>query len=87
MSDGDLPDLPCQEFVELVTDYLDDALPDDLRARVDQHLAICDGCSRVMAQWRETIRLTGRLAESEVDDVDPQTRRRLMTTFRQLRPR
>ncbi len=87
MSDGDLPDLPCQEFVELVTDYLDDALPDDRRARVDQHLAICDGCSRVMAQWRETIRLTGRLAESEVDDVDPQTRRRLMTTFRQLRPR
>ena len=35
------PDIPCNQFVEIVTDYLDGALaPDDL-ARVEEHLGIC----------------------------------------------
>ena len=34
-------DFPCNEFVELVTEYLDGALsPDDAR-RLEEHLAIC----------------------------------------------
>ena len=57
----------------------------DVRARVDQHLAICPGCRRVLAQWREVVRLTGRLAEREVDEIDPESREALMATFRQLR--
>jgi len=32
-------DLSCQELVELVTDYLEGALPPELRARFDQHIA------------------------------------------------
>jgi anti-sigma factor RsiW len=79
----DLPDLPCSEFVELVTDYLEDALPTDERARVDQHLGTCAGCRTVLAQWHEVMRLTGRLAETEVDDLDPDTRSKLMASFRQ----
>ena len=34
----DLGGLTCKEMVELVTDYLDGALPSDMRARFDQHL-------------------------------------------------
>lgn len=75
-------DLPCQQFVELVTDYLDDALPDEQREQIDEHLGYCDGCTTVLAQWREVVRLTGRLAESEVDEVEPHTRDQLMATFR-----
>lgn len=85
MTERDLPDLPCNQFVELVTEYLDDTLTADERGRVDQHLAICPGCRRVLAQWREVVRLTGRLAETEVDEIDPESREALMTTFRQLR--
>jgi anti-sigma factor RsiW len=80
-------DLPCKEFVELVTDYLDDALPDDLRTRVDRHLATCDGCQNVLAQWRTIIALAGRLTEADVDNTDELTRDRLASTFRALRRR
>ena len=32
-------DISCQEIVELVTDYLEDALPRDERKAFEQHLA------------------------------------------------
>jgi anti-sigma factor RsiW len=80
------PDLPCNLFVELVTDYLDDALPADQRELVDEHLAICVGCATVLDQWRTVIALTGRLAEDEVDRVDPGVRRSLVDAFQRLRP-
>ena len=82
MTDARVPDLPCNEFVELVTDYLDGALPGDLVANIDAHLAICPGCRRVVAQWREVIRLTGQLAGSDVDRIDADIRAQLIATFR-----
>lgn len=75
----------CDELVEMVTDYLEGALPGDERARIDRHLTICEGCRTVLAQWHEVIRLTGRLAEADVDRADPHTRDRLMATFRHRR--
>ena len=81
------PDLACKDFVELITAYLDDALPDDVRADVDQHLDTCDGCQNVLAQWRTIIALAGRLSEADVDNTDELTRDRLISTFRQLRRR
>jgi anti-sigma factor RsiW len=82
VTDAGVPDLPCNELVELVTDYVDGAMPDDLVARIEAHLATCPGCRRVVAQWREVIRLTGQLAESDVERLDPDTRTELMATFR-----
>jgi predicted anti-sigma-YlaC factor YlaD len=82
MTDAQVPDVPCNEFVELVTDYLDGALPDELVAHIDAHLAVCAGCRSVLAQWREVTRLAGRLAQTDVDRVDPDTRAQLMATFR-----
>ena len=81
-ADSSPDDQPCNEFVEIVTDYLEDALPRDERARVDEHLEFCDGCTTVLAQWREVVRLTGRLAEDQVDEVEPSTREHLMSSFR-----
>ena len=43
-----MEDLACQELVELVTDYLEDALPPEERARFDAHLAECPGCSNYL---------------------------------------
>ena len=60
--------LSCHEVVELVTDYLEGALAPDLRARVEEHLAGCDGCTRYLEQMRETIRLTGMLTEEQIPD-------------------
>ena len=36
-----LPELACQDFVEVVTDYLDGALSAVDHQRFEEHLAIC----------------------------------------------
>ena len=73
-------ELTCQEVVELVTDYLDDAaLEPDLRARFDEHLRDCDGCAAYLEQLRTTIRVAGRFAPGAVPDA---TMSRLVAAFR-----
>jgi anti-sigma factor RsiW len=74
--------VPCNELVELVTDYLNDALGVQRRTEVDAHLAICAGCRGVLAQWRTVVRLGRRLAETDVDKVDPAVRAGLLAAFR-----
>ena len=79
-------DLPCAVFVEMVTEYLDGAIPDDLRARLEHHLAFCDGCRSVLAQIERVIQLAGRLTEEEdVDTLPDAQREQLMAAFRAAR--
>ena len=61
MSDTATEPLDCNEFVELVTAYLDDALEPADRQRVLDHLDLCDGCSTYLEQVRATIRAVGDL--------------------------
>jgi anti-sigma factor (TIGR02949 family) len=51
--------MSCKELVELVTDYLDGAMPDDDRARFEAHLALCPPCVEYLAQIESTIRAVG----------------------------
>jgi Putative zinc-finger len=53
-------DLTCRELVDLVTDYLEDALP--LRDRLDfeGHLVWCSWCLDHVDQMRTTIELAGK---------------------------
>jgi anti-sigma factor RsiW len=51
-------ELTCQELVELVTDYFEDKLPPDQRARFEAHVAGCPGCEIHLEQMRTTIALT-----------------------------
>ena len=69
----------CREVVELVTDYLDDALDPKARARLDAHLRDCDGCAAYLEQLRATIRVAGRLAPGAIPDA---TMSRLVAAFR-----
>ncbi len=70
--------LTCQEFVELVTDYLEGGLSPEDRARFESHLPLCRGCAEYLAQMRETIRTTGQLRE---ESLDPLTREQLLSLF------
>jgi anti-sigma factor RsiW len=79
--------MECKDFVDLVTAYLDDELPEDVRAQVDEHLAGCDGCQNVLGQWRTILALAGRLTEDDVDNTDEVTRDRLISIVRGLRRR
>jgi anti-sigma factor RsiW len=58
-------DLSCQELVELVTAYLDGALPPRERARFEAHLDECTGCARYVEQMRTTVAITGATAGLE----------------------
>ena len=58
--------LTCRELVELVTEYLDGGLSRRDRARFQAHIADCGNCRRYLQQFRETIRLTGTLRESDL---------------------
>jgi anti-sigma factor RsiW len=73
-------DLSCAELVELVTEYLEGALPAADRVRFDEHLGVCDGCSNYLQQMRTTIELTGRLSEA---DLDARMKEALLATFRE----
>jgi len=72
-------DLVCREVVELLNGYLDQALPADVLAAVEAHLAGCDGCTRVLEEFRQTIAMTGMLTE---DQVTPAQRETLLAAFR-----
>lgn len=72
-------ELTCQELVELVTDYLEDALPDHGRTRFEDHLAGCTGCRRYLEQMRLTLRLVGRLRGG---DLSLPARDALLAAFR-----
>ena len=48
-------ELACKQLVELVADYLDDALSPEMRARFEEHLAGCDGCTTYLSQTQQTI--------------------------------
>src|SRR5215469_7624318 len=60
----DIGEVVCQEFVELVTDYLEGGLGEPDRLRFERHLWECRDCRRYLAYMRTTIRLTGRLGRS-----------------------
>ncbi len=71
--------MSCKELVELVTEYLEDALPPEERARFEEHLAICPGCVTYVEQIRATVSTVGTLREEE---IPPQTRDDLLAAFR-----
>ena len=72
-------DLVCREVVELLNGYLDQALPADVRAAVEAHLAGCDGCTLVLDEFRQAIAMTGMLTEEQ---VTPEQRDILLAAFR-----
>lgn len=63
-----MTEMHCEEFVELVTAFLDGALDADDQARVVEHLDLCDGCSRYLDQVGVTISALATLpAENPLD--------------------
>jgi predicted anti-sigma-YlaC factor YlaD len=78
----ELAELPCQAFVELVTEYLERAMTPDDRQRMDRHLELCEGCRAYLRQVRRTIELA---AGPPVDPPDPHLREALVAAFRAVR--
>ena len=76
-------DIACQELVELVTEYLEDALPPDEVAAIEQHLAGCEACLRYLRQMQATVAAVGLLPRERVTDgLSDRTIDALLAAFR-----
>ncbi|MFN2504510.1 MAG: anti-sigma factor [Acidimicrobiales bacterium] len=71
-------EMPCRQVVELVTDYLEGALPPTQRQRLAAHLERCPHCSRYLDQMTVTVALLGRLRPPS---PDPQVRSQLAALY------
>ena len=56
--------ISCAEVVELVTDYLERALPAEEMTLFEQHLNFCEGCIVYVEQIRATAATVGRVRSS-----------------------
>ena len=77
-----MSDLSCQEFVELVTDYLEGELDEDTRARFDEHRELCPGCETYLDQIGETV---ARLGELPAESLSVEMQATLLSAFRDVR--
>lgn len=74
--------VPCQEIVELVTDYLEGKLDPEMTAEVEAHLELCDGCDVYVEQMRATIRELGGVPVATLSET---AQAELARAFRDLR--
>ena len=74
----------CQDVVELITAYLEDALPVADRVEFERHVAICPPCRAYMTQMRRVIRTAGSLREDELPEP---VREKLVSAFRDWKTR
>jgi anti-sigma factor RsiW len=75
-------DITCRRAVELITDYLEDALPGRRRADLEHHLSQCPHCAEYLTQLKATITATGRV---DTDELSPHMRETLIQLYRQTR--
>ena len=74
-------DLACIDAVELVTDYLEGALPLELAQRLERHLETCPGCSDYVEQLRT---ISGSLGGVTEESLPAGLRDRVIAAFRDL---
>jgi anti-sigma factor RsiW len=75
-------ELDCDYVVEIVTDYLEDALDPVARAAFEAHLDECDDCVTYLEQIRTTARAVGEVGG---DHLSESTRAGLLAAFKDLR--
>ncbi|MFI5316963.1 MAG: anti-sigma factor family protein [Myxococcota bacterium] len=71
--------MTCKELAELVTDYLDGALPVRERLAFDRHIALCPDCGRYLEQMRHAVTTLGRLPP---EPIPPDVEAKLLAQFR-----
>src|SRR5262245_23386539 len=77
--------MPCRELAELVTAYLDGALPEAERGRCDGHLRTCPGCRGYVAQMELVVSALGELRRADGEE-NPAEKASLVGLFRTRGP-
>jgi predicted anti-sigma-YlaC factor YlaD len=79
MTNLNMDNLSCQEVVELVTDYLEQALLPEKRIQFEEHIVDCPGCDTYIEQVQQTIVMLRNLAKQP---MFPETKQELLEVFR-----
>ena len=79
MTNANPNELNCQEVVELVTDYLEQALLPEKQAQFEEHIEECPGCDTYLEQVQQTIMMLRKLSEQQ---KFPETKQDLLEIFR-----
>ena len=75
-------DLACIDEVELITEYLDGALSDAERRRLEAHLETCPGCTEYLAQMQA---VAGSLGGLRDETFPRELRDSLIASLRDIR--
>ena len=73
-------EITCQEFVEMVTDYMEHVLLPEMRSQFEKHADSCPGCDTYLNQMRQTIGMLHMIAD---EPVSADTRQKLLQAFGQ----
>lgn len=71
--------MTCEELSEIVTEYLEGAMPAADRMAFDRHIAVCPECRRYLEQMRQVVETLGRLPP---EPIPPAVEARLLEQFR-----
>ncbi|MGY1631791.1 anti-sigma factor family protein [Geodermatophilus sp. SYSU D01186] len=80
-ADRDVLEIACREFVELVTEHLERALPQDVENAIAAHLELCEPCRTYLEQIRRTAAALRSLPDPTLPEP---ARRRLLEVFATL---
>ena len=75
MTAREFPEMPCQELVEVVTEYVEGVMSPIDRARFEAHLEECDPCREYLTQFRTIIAAAGRQPVIELPEARRETLR------------
>ena len=69
----------CKDVNQLLMDYLENRLPEDVRKAVDYHLSLCPNCIKYINTYKKTIELTGSLSVKKMPPELEKTLLRVLT--------
>lgn len=62
--------LTCHEVIDFLGAYFDEELAPEVRARFDEHVAVCPACVAYIDSYRKTVALARRAAAREGEGED-----------------
>lgn len=78
-----MKDIACVTGVELLMDYLEGVLTEDVRAALDAHVAGCQRCAAFVDSYRATPRLLKEATDASLPDDIQRSLRAFLRAQRQ----
>ena len=78
-------EITCRQFVELVTDYFEGALPSRDLSHIEEHLVICDWCVTYAEQMKTTVESLRSLRSPPGEQNAPEPPEAALAFMRQRR--